>query len=125
MREKVLEQPDRNGTNAQRFPGAKQCSGTRAAKEGLREFVLTHQIYRPRLVGKRPGITRVELAKRMGVSQIRISQVESPELENFELGTLFRCGEALGGRVSMCVEFDAKQLESLKIAPDTLEVWGN
>mgnify|MGYP006080632307 FL=1 len=90
-----------------------------------RELVLSHQIYRLRLVRKRLGITQVELAKRMGVSQIRISQIENGKLESFELGTLVRYVEALGGKLSMSVELEGKHLELLNIADDTLDVWGN
>ena len=90
-----------------------------------RELVLSHQIYRLRLVRKRLGITQVELAKRMGVSQIRISQIENGKLESFELGTLIRYVEALGGKLSMSVELEGKHLELLNIADDTLDVWGN
>mgnify|MGYP003686958659 FL=1 len=90
-----------------------------------RELVLSHQIYRLRLVRKRLGITQVELAKRMGVSQIRISQIENGKLESFELGTLIRYVEALGGKLSMSVELEEKHLELLNIADDTLDVWGN
>jgi DNA-binding XRE family transcriptional regulator len=88
-------------------------------------LALSHQIYRLRLVRKRLGITQVELAKRMGVSQIRVSQIENGKLESFELGTLIRYVEALGGKLSMSVELDGKSLELLNIAPDTLEVWGD
>ena len=90
-----------------------------------RELVLSHQIYRLRLVRKRLGITQVELAKRMGVSQIRISQIENGKLESFELGTLIRYVEALGGKLSMSVELEEKHLELLNITDDTLDVWGN
>ena len=90
-----------------------------------RELVLSHQIYRLRLVRKRLGITQVELAKRMGVSQIRISQIENGKLESFELGTLVRYVEALGGKLSMSVELEGKHLELLNITDDTLDVWGN
>ena len=90
-----------------------------------RELVLSHQIYRLRLVRKRLGITQVELAKRMGVSQIRISQIENGKLENFELGTLIRYIEALGGRLSMSVELEGKHLELLNITDNTLGVWGD
>lgn len=90
-----------------------------------RELVLSHQIYRLRLVRKRLDITQVELAKRMGVSQIRISQIENGKLESFELGTLIRYVEALGGKLSMSVELEEKHLELLNITDDTLDVWGN
>jgi transcriptional regulator with XRE-family HTH domain len=67
----------------------------------------------------------VQLAKKMGVSQIRISQIENGKLESFELGTLIRYVEALGGELSITVRMGDKQLELLEITPDTLEVWGD
>lgn len=107
------------------FPEAKEYLNSAAAKAGMQELVLTHQIYRLRLVRKSLGITQVQLAKKMGVSQIRISQIENGKLESFELGTLLRYIEALGGTLSMSVELDGKKLELLDITPDTLEVWGD
>jgi transcriptional regulator with XRE-family HTH domain len=77
------------------------------------------------LVRKRRGITQVQLAKKMGVSQIRISQIENGKLESFELGTLIRYVEALGGELSITVRLGDKQLELLDLTPDTLEVWGD
>ncbi len=90
-----------------------------------RQAALSHQIFRLRLVRKRRGITQVQLAKKMGVSQIRISQIENGKLESFELGTLIRYVEALGGELSITVRMGDKQLELLEITPDTLEVWGD
>ena len=107
------------------FPESTRHLDSPDGVSGLRELTLAHQIYRLRLVRKRLGITQVELAKRMGVSQIRVSQIENGKLESFELGTLIRYVEALGGKLSMSVELDGKSLELLNIAPDTLEVWGD
>ena len=90
-----------------------------------RQTALSHQIFRLRLVRKRRGITQVQLAKKMGVSQIRISQIENGKLESFELGTLIRYVEALGGELSITVRLGDKQLELLDLTPDTLEVWGD
>lgn len=61
----------------------------------------------------------------MGVSQIRVSQIENGKLESFELGTLIRYIEALGAKLSMRVELEGKQLELLNITEDTLAVWGD
>lgn len=72
---------------------------------------------------KKLGITQIELAARMGVSQIRVSQIENGKLESFEVGTLIRYVEALGGSLSMSVEIDGKRLELLNITRDTLGVW--
>jgi DNA-binding XRE family transcriptional regulator len=90
-----------------------------------KQTALSHQIFRLRLVRKSLGITQVQLAKKMGVSQIRISQIENGKLESFELGTLIRYVEALGGTLNMSVELAGKRLELLNITPDTLEVWGD
>lgn len=90
-----------------------------------KQTALSHQIFRLRSVRKRRGVTQVQLAQKMGVSQIRISQIENGKLESFELGTLIRYVEALGGELSITVRLDDKQLELLEITPDTLEVWGD
>lgn len=88
-------------------------------------MVLSHQIFRLRLFRKSLGITQVELAKKMGVSQIRVSQIENGKLEKFELGTLMRYVEALGGKLRLSVELDGKQLLLSDLTHDTLEVWGD
>ena len=107
------------------FPGTREYLATEEAKAGVRQLALKHQIFRLRLVRKKLGITQVELAKRMGVSQIRVSQIENGKLESFELGTLIRYIEALGAKLSMRVELEGKQLELLNITDDTLAVWGD
>jgi transcriptional regulator with XRE-family HTH domain len=61
----------------------------------------------------------------MGISQIRVSQIENGKLESFELGTLIRYVGALGGTLSMSVELNGKHLELLNISENTLEVWGD
>ena len=125
-REKISGTPRKKWHNwPDDFPEAKQYLETATAKDGIRELVLTHQIFRLRLVRKNQGITQVELAKKMGVSQIRVSQIENGKLESFEIGTLIRYLEALGGKLSMSVELGGKQLELLNIATDTLDVWGD
>lgn len=50
----------------------------------------------------------------LGVSQIRISQIENGKLEKFELGTL-----------NLSVSVGDKTPDLLSISPDTLEVWGD
>lgn len=96
-----------------------------AGRSFRNEFVLSHQIFRLRLFRKSLGITQVELAKKMGVSQIRVSQIENGKLEKFELGTLMRYVEALGGKLKLSVELDGKQLVLSDLTHDTLEVWGD
>jgi DNA-binding XRE family transcriptional regulator len=101
------------------FPGTQEYLASEEAKAGLRELVLTHQIFQLRLVRKSLGITQVELAKRMGVSQIRISQIENGKLESFEFGTLLRYVEALGGTLSLRVKIAGKELELMSLEGET------
>jgi transcriptional regulator with XRE-family HTH domain len=55
----------------------------------------------------------------MGVSQIRISQIENGKLESFELGTLLRYVEALGGTISLRVKIAGKELELMSLEGET------
>jgi predicted XRE-type DNA-binding protein len=89
------------------------------------ELVAAHQLYRLKLLRKSLGLNQTELAKRLGVSQIRVSQIEKGQISKFEVGTLKRYVEALGGELSITVRVGDKQLELLDITPDTLEVWGD
>jgi predicted XRE-type DNA-binding protein len=50
----------------------------------------------------------------LGVSQIRISQIENGKIEQFELGTL-----------NLSVSVGDKTLGLLSISFDTVEVWGD
>lgn len=94
-------------------------------KSGMRELVLQHQIYKLRTLRKSLGITQVQLAARLGVSQIRISQIENGRLEKFELGTLIRYVEALGGELELGVAIAGRRINLLDIeqadAADTAE----
>ncbi len=87
-------------------------------KSGMRELVLQHQIYKLRTLRKSLGITQVQLAARLGVSQIRISQIENGRLEKFELGTLIRYVEALGGELEVGVAIGGERFSLLEIAAD-------
>jgi DNA-binding XRE family transcriptional regulator len=84
----------------------------------IRELVLSHQIYKLRMLRKALGVSQVELAARLGVSQIRISQIENGKLERFELGTLLRYVEALGGSLELNVVLGAERLNLLEIEAD-------
>lgn len=86
---------------------------------------VSHQAHRLRLLRKSLGVTQVQLAKKLKVSQIRISQIENGKLEKFELGTLNRYVEALGGTLNLGVTVGDKTLDLLSISPNTLEVWGD
>ncbi|HWM02721.1 MAG TPA: XRE family transcriptional regulator [Actinophytocola sp.] len=52
------------------------------------------------------GLSQVEIASRMGVSQPRVSQLESGDLGQLEVDTLSRYVLALGGRLRLVADFD-------------------
>jgi len=107
------------------FAGTREYLASDDAKHGMRELVLQHQIYKLRTLRKSQGITQVQLAARLGVSQIRISQIENGRLEKFELGTLIRYVEALGGELELGVAIAGRRINLLDIeqadATDTTE----
>ncbi|PSK95800.1 helix-turn-helix protein [Haloactinopolyspora alba] len=56
-------------------------------------------------IRKAQGRTQTELAKEMGVSQKRISILESADLAHTEVDTISRYVDALGGRVRLVADF--------------------
>lgn len=56
-------------------------------------------------VRKRQNATQVEVAAAMGVSQARISRIESGHLERSEVDTLAAYVKALGGRLKIIADF--------------------
>lgn len=61
--------------------------------------------YRLSEIRKQSATTQREVAEVMRVSQGRVSQIESGELETSELGTLRNYVEALGGRLRVVADF--------------------
>lgn len=49
------------------------------------------------------GLSQVELAKRLGITQSAIAQLESAQPKNVELRTLVRVAAALGARVDVSI----------------------
>jgi predicted XRE-type DNA-binding protein len=52
------------------------------------------------------GLSQTEIARRMGVSQPRISQLESGDIGQLEVDTLSRYVTALGGRLKLVADFE-------------------
>ena len=50
------------------------------------------------------GMTQVQLAKTMGVSQNRVSRMENGDMSTMSLDTIRRYIEALGGKLSLIAE---------------------
>jgi DNA-binding XRE family transcriptional regulator len=74
-----------------------------AAREATQAYVLGFRLAQLR---EDAGISQTELARRMGVSQPRISQLEQGDPGQMELDTLRRYITALGGRMRVVADFD-------------------
>ncbi|WP_328612864.1 helix-turn-helix domain-containing protein [Amycolatopsis sp. NBC_00355] len=74
-----------------------------AAREATQAYVLGFRLAQLR---DDAGVSQTELARRMGVSQPRISQLERGDPGQMELDTLARYIAALGGRMRVVADFD-------------------
>src|ERR1700682_266526 len=54
------------------------------------------------------GLSQVQLAKRLGITQSAIAQLESAQPKNVELRTLVRVAAALGARVDVSIRLGRK-----------------
>ncbi|NTY60125.1 helix-turn-helix domain-containing protein [Mycolicibacterium sphagni] len=80
-----------------------------AAREGMREAVQAHRLAEIR---KALGHSRqADVAGLMGVSQARVSKLESGDLFHTELGTLQAYVAALGGHLRIVAEFGHETVE--------------
>ena len=67
-------------------------------EEELAQILIEHKVARLR---KRRGLTQAALARRSGVSQPMIAQIESGKLGNLTLKTLARTARALGASLKV------------------------
>lgn len=58
------------------------------------------------------GLSQVQLASRLGITQSAIAQLESAQPKNVELRTLVRIATALGGRVDVSIRSSANRRRS-------------
>ena len=70
----------------------------RVARRHTRERIDAYVLREARIT---QGLTQVELADRMGVSQNRVSRMESGDLAAMSVDTIRRYVEALGGSLSI------------------------
>jgi transcriptional regulator with XRE-family HTH domain len=70
----------------------------REVEDELSQILIEHKIATLR---KRRGLTQAELARRSGVSQPMIAQIESGALNNLTLKTLARTARVLGARLKI------------------------
>ncbi|MEQ4724107.1 helix-turn-helix transcriptional regulator [Nonomuraea sp. B19D2] len=57
-------------------------------------------------IRRRRGLTQQVVAERMGVSQKRVSAIESAMLSNIKVSTLAAYAEALGGSLDVSIDID-------------------
>lgn len=57
------------------------------------------------------GVTQRELAKRLGVSQNRISAIEKGQFHKAQLGTISRYVEALGGELIVQAQINGQRIQ--------------
>ncbi len=81
----------------------------REVEQELSQILIEHKIAQLR---KRRGLTQAALAKRSGVSQPMIAQIESGKLSNLTLKTLARTARALGA--SLKVELVLERASALR-----------
>lgn len=75
----------------------------------LTEVVKKQNSFQLKLLRRSKGITQVELAQMLGVTQIRISQIENGSFENINLSTLNRYLAALDSRLELQVVSDGER----------------
>lgn len=66
------------------------------------------EAYRLAQIRKGKELTQASVAKSMGVSQKRVSEIENGELGSMRLDTLSRYAESLGGKLVASIEFPDK-----------------
>ncbi len=71
------------------------------ARAATRSYIDAYALREARNEG---GMTQVQLAQAMGVSQNRVSRMERGDLATMSLDTIRRYVEALGGKVSLVAD---------------------
>lgn len=66
-------------------------------------YVLGHRLAQLR---EERGLTQVQVAERMGISQPRVSQLEKGDIDQMEVDTIRRYVAAVGGRLKIIADFD-------------------
>ncbi|MBN6038588.1 helix-turn-helix domain-containing protein [Amycolatopsis sp. 195334CR] len=82
-----------------------------AARARAKEVTEAHLVgFRLAQLREQAGVSQTELARRIGVSQPRVSQLENGDLAQMELDTVRRYIAALGGRLRVVAGFDDRDV---------------
>lgn len=79
-----------------------------ALARDVRELEIVVNAHKLREIREETGMTQVELAALMGVSQNRVSKIERGEINKTEIGTLRKYFAALDGDVQISVKIGGK-----------------
>ncbi|MER6017967.1 helix-turn-helix transcriptional regulator [Streptomyces anulatus] len=71
-----------------------------AARTATEVYVLGHHL---RVIREEQGLTQAQVAKSVGVSQARVSQIERGEIHNLE--SMRTYAAALGARIKVSIEY--------------------
>jgi predicted XRE-type DNA-binding protein len=92
---------------AEAVAGGLSEQGIAQAKSHLEDQIRAYLLAEVR---KDQCVTQVEIARRLGVGQPRISQIERGHIDRTELSTLRAYVEALGGHLEVSATFGERRL---------------
>lgn len=75
-------------------------SRKQAARTATEAYVVGHHL---REIREEQGLTQTQVAKLLGISQARVSQIERGEIHHLE--TMRSYAEALGARITVTIEY--------------------
>ncbi|HRA47457.1 MAG TPA: helix-turn-helix transcriptional regulator [Thermomicrobiales bacterium] len=76
-----------------------------------RRMLAEIEAYKLRELRKAQDVTQVELARRLSVSQNRISRIEHGDIEKSQVDTLRRYAEAIGGELHIEVHIGDQRIK--------------
>ncbi|WP_284983301.1 helix-turn-helix transcriptional regulator [Arthrobacter sp. efr-133-TYG-118] len=84
----------------------------RVGVEGHKKLLIDEvRAYRLRELREASGLTQVELAARLHVSQNGVSRIEHGDIDRAQVGTLRKYVEAVGGRLRVEVELGDERIQ--------------
>ncbi|MCI2265876.1 helix-turn-helix domain-containing protein [Sediminivirga luteola] len=70
-------------------------------EEHKKRMLAEVRAYRLRELREEAGLTRAQLAERIGVGQRQVSKIESGDLDSAKIGTIRKYLEAVGGELAL------------------------
>lgn len=76
----------------------------------LGELITECRAYKLQEARKAERLTQSDVAERMGISQARVSELESADVSSLKVSTLERYAEALGGTFEAIIQIGEKTI---------------